>query len=95
MVVVALLSVDLVESVDLVSVDLVVNCTLFPQMERRDFGIVKLEETFLYTLLHCNTRKKCFQSRIICADNTVSNTCKEYLLGMFRQCEIFVFLAIS
>ena len=34
MVVVALLSVDLVESVDLVSVDLVVNCTVF--VRRRD-----------------------------------------------------------
>ena len=39
MVVVALSSVDLVESVDLVFVDLVVNCTLFV-FKRRNKGLV-------------------------------------------------------
>ena len=32
--------------------------------DKATFGRTKLEEMFLYTLLHCNTRKECFWSRI-------------------------------
>ena len=56
MVVVALLSVDLVESVDLVSVDLVVNCT---RVESNKASIMMLNKV---NLLHHNVMKDFLQS---------------------------------
>ena len=49
---------------------------LFWHMKRRYLGEAKSDETFLYTLLHCNTRKEDFWSRetsksIICVDSTI------------------------
>ena len=50
MVVVALLSVDLVESVDLVSVDLVVNCIQFSSIQIKT--ATKIHELFICRNLH-------------------------------------------